>query len=160
MRHNHVCGSGLKMICGHKFRAHFSSPHYVGVPTIGPECYLQSRAKSSTDEASIIQPLPNELGSTAPSPYAKNLLIIIGTPMLSFDELCCRVSRFNEVDCFHSHMYIKVTGSAFVYSHGMRFQVCDEQWTKSVFKSVAYVCVRAGSDSITCKVSISVLFIS
>ncbi|KAH9285334.1 hypothetical protein ECG_01162 [Echinococcus granulosus] len=129
MKHNHVCGSELKVLC--KRRAWIENPFPSRLEN--PLCAELSAHCHSTQRTLETEPFSSCVG-------ANNVLIFSNAQILSFDELCSSIKRFNEV-----------TGSEFVYSHGLRFPISDKTWMRILFKTIVFVCVRAGSDSITCK---------
>ncbi|KAL5965835.1 hypothetical protein TSMEX_006426 [Taenia solium] len=129
MKHNHVCGSDLKMLCKRRARTE--------IPLLGR---LENAFREKSSAHCLSTQSTFETESVAPSVGENNLLIFSNAQMHSFDELCSSIKRFSEV-----------TGSEFVYSHGLRLPASDTTWMRILFKTIVFVCVRAGSDSITCK---------
>uniref|UniRef100_A0A5K3ER10 Protein FAR1-RELATED SEQUENCE n=1 Tax=Mesocestoides corti TaxID=53468 RepID=A0A5K3ER10_MESCO len=134
MKHNHLCGTGLTM--SWRRRRYFDrstlSYYESNNKYIGSDSRNNYQGDVTDSENFIMGPL-----ITLDSGL---LSVFNNSPILSFDRLCSCLKKFNEV-----------TGSIYVYSHGVRLQPSDKKLAKVVYKNVAFVCVRGGSDKISCK---------
>ncbi len=134
MKHNHLCGIGHTM--SWKRRRHTDEPAQTYPDPIYKDVPLNCQDSETPllVDAHVDPSLPAGIQETFAS-------IFNGSPIPTFDKLCYRMKKYNEA-----------TGSAFVFSHGVRADQAEDENLKILYKVIAFVCIRAGSDSISCKV--------